>query len=166
MCGGPLHRADYLRKPRGEPAGLPPDFAIRFSLCCGSEGCRRRAPPPSVRFLGRRVYLGLVVVLVGALRQGPTPRRMRAIRSVLDVSRRTVERWQRWWRDEFPRSALWRGERGRTPHPDEPLPRRLVLAYAAAGDDSGRVALLRLISDLPCKRTVTVDEGGRHPRRR
>ena len=25
---------------------------VRFSLCCGREGCRRRATPPSLRFLG------------------------------------------------------------------------------------------------------------------
>jgi hypothetical protein len=50
-CGGPLHRADYERKPRG--AHLPvagEAFRTRFSLCCGTEGCCKRALPPSVRF--------------------------------------------------------------------------------------------------------------------
>jgi len=64
VCDGPLHRSDYDRKPRGAllaPAGEA--FARRFSLCCGREGCRKRAMPPSVRFLGRRVYLGAVVIL-------------------------------------------------------------------------------------------------------
>ena len=27
-------------------------FGRRFSLCCGRDGCRHRATPPSVRFLG------------------------------------------------------------------------------------------------------------------
>ena len=67
-CGGPLHRGDYPRKPRG---GLSPSaaeaFGRRFSLCCGREGCRRRATPPSVRFLGRRVYVGAVVIVASAI---------------------------------------------------------------------------------------------------
>jgi hypothetical protein len=63
-CEGPLHRSDYDRKPRGAlivPAGE--EFVRRFSLCCGREGCRKRATPPSVRFLGRRVYLGAAVIV-------------------------------------------------------------------------------------------------------
>lgn len=57
VCDGPLHRSDHDRKPRGAlvaPAGEA--FARRFSLCCARESCRKRAMPPSVRFLGRRVY--------------------------------------------------------------------------------------------------------------
>src|SRR5258708_166628 len=63
-CAGPLHRGNYKRKPRGAliaPAGET--SVVRFSLCCGREGCRKRATPPSVRFLGRRVYLGAVVIV-------------------------------------------------------------------------------------------------------
>jgi len=62
-CGGSLHRAAYVRKPRGVPWGLPEGFCIRESFCCSREGCRRRLTPPSLRFLGRRVYLGAVVVV-------------------------------------------------------------------------------------------------------
>jgi hypothetical protein len=43
-CDGPLHRGDYARKPRGAliaPVGEA--FVVRFSLCCGREGCRKRA---------------------------------------------------------------------------------------------------------------------------
>jgi hypothetical protein len=68
VCNGPLHRGDYDRKPRGALiAAAGEAFARRFSLCCGREGCRKRATPPSVRFLGRRVYLGAVVILVLAI---------------------------------------------------------------------------------------------------
>jgi len=44
----------------------------RFSLCCGARAVRKRATPPSVRFLGRRVYLGAVVIVASmvALRSG------------------------------------------------------------------------------------------------
>jgi hypothetical protein len=62
-CGGRLHRGDYPRKPRGGLIGRAGEsFRRRFSLCCGREGCRRRSTPPSVRLLGRRVYLGAVVM--------------------------------------------------------------------------------------------------------
>ena len=59
-CGGPLHRASYPRKPRGVPhRQLDERYRRRHSFCCAADGCRRRCTPPSVRFLGRRVYLGV-----------------------------------------------------------------------------------------------------------
>ncbi len=49
-CAGPLHRGDYPRKPRGGLVAPDADgFTRRFSLCCGRDGCRHRATPPSVR---------------------------------------------------------------------------------------------------------------------
>jgi len=107
-CGGTLHRACYSRKPRGGPAGLDGESDLRFSLCCAERECRKRHTPPSLRFLGRKVYLGAVVVLVSTLRHGATPARMRKLREHLGVSRRTVERWRTWWREAFAESAFWR----------------------------------------------------------
>jgi hypothetical protein len=67
-CGGPLHQGNYKRKPRGgNVAEVGEAFRLRHSLCCGREGCRKRALPPSLRFLGRRVYLEAVVLLASAL---------------------------------------------------------------------------------------------------
>ena len=57
-CGGVLHSARYPRKPRGAVERLPDEYGWRLSLCCAREGCRKRATPPSLRFLGRKVYLG------------------------------------------------------------------------------------------------------------
>src|SRR6266481_3167262 len=76
-CGGRLHDANYLRKPRGTPAQLPEPLRLRLSFCCDRDGCRKRATPPSVRFLGRKVFLGAIVILVSAMRQGLKPRRVR-----------------------------------------------------------------------------------------
>ena len=39
-CGGRLHRAGYLRKPRGAWC-IPEEYSRRLGLCCGEEGCRR-----------------------------------------------------------------------------------------------------------------------------
>ena len=63
-CGGVLHSATYLRKPYGLAADLRDD-SRRFSLCCSD--CRRRVKPASVRFFGRRFYVGALFLLVSAL---------------------------------------------------------------------------------------------------
>ncbi len=70
VCGGRLHSATWPRKPRGIPHGSREPYQSRFSFCCAEAGCRRRCTPPSVRFPGRRVWLGVVVVVMTALRCG------------------------------------------------------------------------------------------------
>ncbi len=72
ICGGMLHSACFPRKPRGGPAELPADYDRRHSFCCAAGGRRKRRTPASVRFLGRKVYLGAVVVLAPAPRHGLT----------------------------------------------------------------------------------------------
>ena len=66
-CGGVLHAAPYPRKPRGVRSALDDSYQSRLSFCCSQDGCRRRHTPASVRFLGRKVYLGVIVVLITAL---------------------------------------------------------------------------------------------------
>jgi len=111
-CGGVLHRADFLRKPRGGPPDLPAEYCYRFSFCCNREGCRKRVTPPSVRFLDRKVYLHAVIILVAALRQGPTPRRVRELSELFGADRRTIVRWQIFWKEQFPQTAFWKVARG------------------------------------------------------
>jgi len=107
-CGGRLHRANYLRKPRGTPLQLPQPQCLRLSFCCDRDGCRKRVTPPSVRFLGRTVYLGAIVILISAMRQGPSPRRVRELSRRFGADRRTIARWQVFWRDHFPRTPFWK----------------------------------------------------------
>jgi hypothetical protein len=103
-CGGPLHRGDYPRKPRGgRIAAAAEAFSRRFSLCCGREGCRHRATPPSVRFLGRRVYVGAVVIVASAVVL--TAMAASAARRATGIPARTTRRWLRWWRGPFTASA-------------------------------------------------------------
>ncbi|MCA1788917.1 MAG: hypothetical protein LC667_03375 [Thioalkalivibrio sp.] len=130
-CGARLHRADYLRKPRGGPKGLSREHCYRLSFCCGREGCRKRLTPPSVRFLGRKVYLHAVVILVAAMRQGPTPRRVRELAELFDVDRRTIQRWQVFWREQFPQTPFWKVARGQLALLAEllDLPRALLAAF-------------------------------------
>lgn len=65
VCGGALHTANFPRKPRGVPGWLGREHVLRFSLCCAQEGCRKRVTAVSTRFLGRRVYVAVVVLLAG-----------------------------------------------------------------------------------------------------
>lgn len=106
FCGGPLHRGDYARKPRGGlVAAAAEAFARRYSLCCGREGCRRRATPPSVRFLGRRVYVGAAVIAASVIALAQkTPR---ATTRKTGVPARTVGRWLQWWREVFVATAVF-----------------------------------------------------------
>lgn len=108
-CEGPLHDANYWRKPRGGPPDLEKVFELRYSLCCGREGCRRRVMPPSVRFLGRRVYWAPVVLLLTALRQGKNPEAtLERLKGVCGVWRSTINRWRDYFLDIFPESSTWR----------------------------------------------------------
>ena len=85
-CGGVLHSARFRRKPRGGPVGLGEVYDQRLSFCCAVDLCRKRTTPPSFRFLGRKVYLGAVVVLVCAMRQGAVAARQ--LSELFGVSRR------------------------------------------------------------------------------
>jgi hypothetical protein len=127
LCGGPLHRSDYERKPRGGAiAEAGEAFTLRHSLCCGRQGCRKRALPPSLRFLGRRVYLESVVLLASV--EALVATTMRAARVATGVPIRTLRRWGTWWRDVFPKLDAWTVMRARfaPPPPSETeLPKSL-----------------------------------------
>jgi len=107
-CGGALHSARYPRKPWGWMVGQPEGYDRRDSFCCAEDGCRKRTTPASVRFLGRKVYLGAVVALVTALRHGANARRASELRQAIGASRRTLARWRTWWREIFTATPFWR----------------------------------------------------------
>jgi hypothetical protein len=127
-CGGPLHQGNYERKPRGgQIAAAGEAFTLRHSLCCGREGCRKRALPPSLRFLGRRVYLEAVVLLASA--RAMMLETLRLAHDATGVPARTLRRWHTWWTAAFPSSAVWTQLRARfvPPPPEESeLPRSLL----------------------------------------
>ena len=150
-CGGCLHCANYPRKPRGGPDDLPEQYRRRLSFCCNRDGCRKRVTPPSVRFLGPKVYLGAVVILVAAMRQGPSPRRVRELNRLFGADRRTIARWQVFWREQFPQTPFWKVARARlVPAVDvTTLPRSLLEAFVHRHDDrEGWRNLLRFLSPI------------------
>ena len=157
-CVGRLHHSDYPRKPRGGPAALSARYDRRTSFCCAR--CRTRLTPPSVRFLGRRVYLGAVVVLACVRRYGPSPMRVTRVRELVGVSADTLRRWHHWWCRRFTQTAFWTAIRGRFARPvcEAALPRDLLEQFA--GEPRAQViALLRFLRPLTTTSAGALGEG-------
>ena len=148
-CGGPLHAAHFCRKPRGlvlGPAQLPEGYEVRFDLCCG--WCRKRVLPRSVRFLGRKVFVGVAVAVATVVVRGRNRDAVALLRRELGISWHTLRRWCRWWQT-LTGTAFWQRVRGALPADldlDE-LPKSLLDHFH--GDASKRLErLLRLLSPL------------------
>jgi hypothetical protein len=150
FCGGVLHSACYPRKPRGIRSALDENYDYRLSFCCASAGCRRRTTPPSVRFLGRKVYLGVIVVLISALESGLTAKRRAWLIDTLEVPAQTLWRWQCWWREVFAEGPWWRVERAQfiPPVAASQLPGALLGRLQGADLRERVVRLLWLIAPL------------------
>ena len=110
-CGGRLHSAHYARKPRGVPADVREFYRERLSLCCARDTCRKRTKPPSLRFLGRRVYVAVTMLLMSVMVDGGTPEQLSELSREYGVDRRTVARWREWWRATFTETRFWQAER-------------------------------------------------------
>ena len=154
-CGGRLHRANYLRKPRGGPRDLLKQYRLRFSYCCDRDGCRKRVTPRSVRFLGRKVYFAAVVILVSAMQQGPSRWRVEELSRLFGADRRTISRWQAFWREHFPRTVFWRIALARLVPAVEIMTLPLSLLKSLVGADDyedaqrdGWARLLRFLSPI------------------
>ena len=100
-----------------------------------------------MRFLGRRVFYGAVVVL--SCIEPLTAQRVRQLSELLRVDRRTLRRWCRWWREQLAELAWWRVARGRfVPPPQEQhLPGSLLARFTGAFEEQ-LVALLGFFSAL------------------
>jgi hypothetical protein len=103
-----------------------------------------------VRFLGRRVYAGLVVVLITTVIHDLKPGRVRRIRQALQIDSRTLKRWRQWWLDSFVRSAFWKAARARfmPPLSERRLPLSLWLSFELEERD-------RLLAVLQFLRRIT-----------
>ena len=145
-CSGRLHRANYPRKPRGCPPEFRSSFDQRLSFCCSI--CRKRTTAPSVRFLGRRVYLALMVVLSSSRHAGSNSAALSL--ASLGIRLRTLERWRAWWRDEFKQTSLWLGACGAFMPPLDTgqLPGNLLERFIGVDATARMSAMLRFLSPL------------------
>jgi hypothetical protein len=106
-CGGVLDRADYPRKPRGDLGEAAESYERRSSFCCRAEGCRKRATPPSLRFLGRKVYVSVLVIVASVAGRATRLAGAGTAARVHGVPVRTVRRWLAWWQTAFAFGAFW-----------------------------------------------------------
>ena len=90
-CGSVLDIANIPRKLRDGPEGV----TVRFGLCCRKDGCRARFWPPSVRFMGRKIYSALTLVLALDFHKSLG----------LAISPRTLARWRQFWKDRLTESS-------------------------------------------------------------
>ncbi len=150
-CSGKLHSARYHRKPRGRTKQDQErkEEIWRNSFCCDQDGCRKRHTPPSVRFLGRKVYWSFTVGLVAAMHHDVKPARLKILRETLGVDRRTVERWREWWLGAFVQSAFWKATRAQFSPSLDPkaLPQALCEAFRVDRRDR-LLKLLRFLSPI------------------
>lgn len=114
----------------------------------------------SVRFLGRRVYLGLAVVLMSSRLVGPTSVTTR-LSATLGVPLRTLQRWRHWWRELFPLTPLWQAACARFMPPVEMnlVPASLLARFAGSVGEP-LMRLLVFLTPLTVSRPVTL-RGGR-----
>jgi hypothetical protein len=149
VCGKKLEVSDFPRKPRGLALDLGERFRERLSFCCAERSCRKRRTPPSLRFLGRKVYLGAIVALISAMRCGASPTRMRRLNELVGVSRHTVARWRKWWSEGLPATGFWAGACGTLMPPVSirQLPASLLERFAGSSEER-LILLLRWLLPL------------------
>ena len=143
-CEGPLHVANYPRKPRGCPAAVQEEYSRRLSFTCG--WCDRRATSPSVRFSGRRVYLAVVLMLVSPAGSASA----QVLCDELHIAAVTLKRWRTWWRETFPSTSFWQSmcERFMPPVPIGLLPQSLLERFEANAMTDRLTQALRFVAPL------------------
>lgn len=143
-CAGPLHVADFPRKPRGCPPSVREEYSWRLSFTCG--WCDARSTPVSVRFLGRRVYVAMALMLVSP----PARSVAGGLAEQLSVPARTVRRWCSWWQNDFQRTAFWQSVRERfMPQvAAETLPQSLLTRFQGPTSPERLIQLLRFVCPL------------------
>ena len=103
--------------------------------------------------------MALAVVLVSSRRAGTIPAASR-LSQELAVPIRTVQRWHRWWREQFPLSDLWQAHCARFMPPVAPanLPASLLERFAGPAP----LALQRLLiflTPVTVGRLITLGKG-------
>lgn len=111
-CGGKLNWSNYHRKPRGA-SGTDKKFTLRFSLCCGQDGCRKRVAVPSIRFFGRRIYNSRTFLIISYLLKEMSIKRVNKLCSYFGITPNTVKSWKKWWSNDFMKSKQSKVLKGR-----------------------------------------------------
>ncbi len=113
----------------------------------------------SVRFLGRRVYFGLAVVLVSARHARQTPAAAR-LGAGWGIPIRTLERWRQWWQCDFALTPLWQAQCARfmPPVATHQLPGELLERFTGAAHEV-LLRLLLFLTPLTVRSLIAIREG-------
>lgn len=158
-CGGVLHSALYPRKVSDTSSNERTECSMRMSFCCNT--CRKRTTPASVRYFGRRRYSAVAMVLLSAMQTGIAASALAELRAGLGVARRTLERWRRWWREEFIRTPFWQIERGRFMPPllQGNLPLAMLERMSGESATTRLIRLLRYLAPMAGPGAITLVDG-------
>jgi hypothetical protein len=120
------------------------DYSWRFSFTCGH--CEQRTTSQSVRFVSRRIYVAVVLMLSSP----PQGRAAQSLRDQLSIPARTVQRWRKWWTSDFSRTPFWQAMRKRfmPPVAGEQLPASLLDRFDAADLCERLTQALRFLAPL------------------
>jgi hypothetical protein len=137
-CGGSLDTANIPRKLRGKPEV---EGTIRFGLCCRS--CRKRVWPPSVRFLGRKVYSAWTILLAVDF--------YKALGLKNPIARRTLARWRNLWRERLSEGSSfmrWARAQGNLPIPQPGQSPGAILTVFGFPDPSSWIPALKFFTQF------------------
>jgi hypothetical protein len=69
---------------------------------------------------------------------GPNPWRIKVLKAEFGIDERTLKRWRQWWKEKYPKSAVWR--KAKAYHVginDQELPLSLLVHYGAIYSNRG-----------------------------
>jgi hypothetical protein len=94
--------------------------------------------------------LKVIIVLVTAMHQGPTPRSLGELHRLFGAGRRTIARWQTWWQEIFPRTLFWKQAQARFMPPlrQGSLLGELVRVFQVTTHFEKLLSLLRFLSPI------------------
>ena len=101
------------------------------------------------------------MTLACALSAGVSLRRAGVLTASLQVPLRTLQRWRRWWLEDFVKTLFWRSRRALFMPPVEEcsLPESLRSRFQAEGDWEHWPRLLRFLTPLTSRTANTFVDG-------
>lgn len=147
FCGSKLDVANYMRKPRGIDEEIPEEMQIQFSLCC--RDCRKRAKPISLRFLGPKVYIFLVVIKAMVEFNHQKSCNYQVLKDRYGVTHRTVNRWQNFWKKCVPVGDFFKRIAGILPLPIDTsgMPNYILKQFKKTNEAEG-ISYVKTVSFL------------------
>jgi hypothetical protein len=94
--------------------------------------------------------LAAAIILIAVMYEGSGAARMRRLKKLVGVDRRSLERWRRWWREIFTAMPFWQNARAAfmPPVDEERLPATMLERFAGSSIEQRLTALLRFLGPI------------------